>query len=158
MNSPIKSVIGVLALLFLLAVPSFAQYGDHITYAQVESLHNFYVGHSRDEPAPIYAAFFYADGLTMFQDGTYRLDSDTNSSGQPWSSSQEDLYWEVLHAGTGDIGIAIEAALGLLTPDELARARDPFANGPNALSTYYTGFFDWSSVGGGDGGGDHDGT
>lgn len=143
MTKNYKSILGVLfaALLFAFgsASSASAQASQHYTYEEASSMYWRYQGSGHTAPAPLLAAVFYAQGVTFFWDGSYALDSDT-LQGAPWTSAEQDDF-DAIFLHTGDMDLAYEGALDLLSPAEKEEAM----NGGILGNAGYYNWLGWAS-------------
>ena len=157
-NTSYSRFIALLTLAVgLFFVPSAkAQFAQYYTYAQVDHLVNTFNNAGMHDHIPVEfdQANFLAEGLYVYSDGTAKLDS--GNLHDVFNPTYREIFDDVLW-NTGDIDIAIEAALGLLTPDEemVARYGNPWESilGWRADASPYA-FYGYPEGGGGD----HDGT
>ena len=106
-----------MALLFT-SINAFATV--HVTANEASDSYWGIYNHGRTAPDAIFVAMFYGSGVTLYDDGSYVLDMDNVGRFQ---AIQQATYDSVL-AGSGDTILAIEAALGLLSPSELEEAQE----------------------------------
>lgn len=126
MNKKFINYIGSLALalvaLFFTATGAHAQYApQHLTNTEVETNYNAFVQQGRTAPEFLSTAFFYGDGVYVFENGDFRLESEQNLRNQAIAHATFDAVM-LVH---GDYVLASQAAGGLLTPDELEEALYP---------------------------------
>lgn len=125
----LNKILGVLSAALLLALVPVAHAQtvvinydlDTVNYEHYRNDALVAAGFSSNEPGWMWAAWFYQNNVKVYSDGTFELN---NYGSQPaeWSSAQVSEYNQV-RAATGSNTMAMEAAMGLLTPDEEDEAK-----------------------------------
>lgn len=134
-NRSIKYFGGLFAALLFAAVNAFATV--HITSQEANDSYWVHYNSGHSAPDVLVAAMFYGSGVTLYDDGTYVLDVDNIGR---YQAIAQETYNTVL-AGSGDPLLAIEAAIGLLSPAELAEAQEAAAIRAGGGAFHYINWF-----------------